>query len=55
MFLKLWRLVLELKLNPKKLEEDKRKPQKKIINHFEPVRGRSSEKKDNEDDQKKPK
>ena len=38
----------EFKIGPKRL-------QKKIQNHFEAARGRRSEKKDGEDDKKKPK
>ncbi len=46
---------MELKIDPKKLQEEKQRPQKKIKNHFEAARGRRSEKEDNEDDNMKPK
>ena len=46
---------MEPKINPKKLQEEKERPQKKIINRFEAARGRRSEKEDNEDNNTKPK
>ena len=38
---------MELKIDPKKLQEEKKRPQKGIKKHFEAVRGRGSKKKDN--------
>ena len=46
---------MELKIDPKKLQEEKNRPQEKINTHFEAARGRTSYKNDNEDDTHKPK
>ena len=45
----------ELKIDIEKLQEEKKRPQKKIKNHFDAARGLRSDKKGNEDDKKKPK
>ena len=46
---------MDSKIGPKKLQEEKTRPREMMKNHFEAARGRRSEKKDSEDDEKKPK
>ena len=54
LLLKLGMSVLKLQIDPKKLQEEKKMPQKEIKNHFEAARTRRSEQKDTENDRKKP-
>ena len=53
MILRLGMQVWEPNVGPQKLQEEKKRLQKKTKNHFEAARGTRSEKKDNEDDKKK--
>ena len=51
--MQLGRSVVEPKIDPKKLQEERKRPQEMMTNHFEAARGRRSEKKDNKYDKQK--